>query len=172
MRTLKTIHWMSGRKLEIHRTSSGEVQNLLKETIEWQQHIQRDRIRQILQEDVGESVGDKRKDHRMSIYEDFTRTCQTNPRFLNCIVIRDESWVFQEDLATTHQFMKRRSPASSRPKRWACNGKDQNAVDRFLLWTGCVPQKKHRGGGAWRKTADCKFHVPVLRSLLKRRTQI
>lgn len=112
MRTLKTIHWMSGCKLEIHRTSTGEVQNLLKETIEWQPHIQQDRIRQILQEDVGESVGDERKDHRMTIYEDFTHTCQTNRCFLNCIAIREESWVFQEDTAatTTHQFMKR-SPA-------------------------------------------------------------
>jgi hypothetical protein len=159
---------MSSRKLEIHRTSSGEVQNLLKETIKWQLHILQDRTRQILQEDVGENVGDEQKDHRTTFYEDFTQTCQTNPRFLNCIVIRDEAWVFQEDPATTHQFMKRRS-ASSRPNRCACKVKDQIAVDRFLLWTGCAPQKK-RGGGAWRKTVDCQFHVPVLRSLLKRRT--
>jgi len=95
-------------------------------------HIQQDRIRQILQEDVGESVGDGRKDQRMTIYEDFAQICHTNPRFLNCIVIRGESWVFQEDPATTHKFMKR-SPASSRPKRCACKVKDQNAVDRFLL---------------------------------------
>lgn len=141
MRTLKTVHWMSGRKLEIRTTSSGEVQNLLKETIEWQLHIQQDSIRQILQ-DVGESVGDGRKDHRMTIYEDFTQICHTNPRFLNCIVFRDESWVFQEDPETTHQFMKRRSPASSRPKRCACKVEDQNAVDRFLLRTGCAPQNK------------------------------
>jgi len=143
MRTFKTIHWMSGRKLEIRRTSSGEVQNLLKETTEWKLHIQPDRIRHILQEDVGESIGDGRKDHRMTIYEDFTQTCHTNPRFLNCIVIRDESWVFHEDPATTHQFMKR-SPASSRPKRCACKVKDQNKVDRFLLCTGCAPQERKK----------------------------
>jgi hypothetical protein len=108
---------MSGRKLE-NRRSSGEVQNVLKEKIELQLHIQQDRIRQILQEDVGESVGDERKDHRMTIYEDFTQICQTKPRFLNCIVMRNESSVFQEDPAT-HQFLKR-SPSSSRPKRCAC----------------------------------------------------
>ena len=88
MKTLKIIHWMSGRKLEIHRTSYGEVQNLLKETIKWQLHIQQDRTRQILQEDVGESVGDEQKDHRMTFYGDFAQTCQTNPHFLSCIATR------------------------------------------------------------------------------------
>jgi hypothetical protein len=137
MRTLKTIHWVNRRKLEIrkHRAQFRTCWRRPSNDNKLDQlHIQQDRVLQILQEDVWDNVGDGRRDHRNAVYEDFTQACQTNPRFPNCIVITDETWVFKEDTETKRQITTR-PPASSRPKRFACKVKDQKAVDRFLLWT-------------------------------------
>jgi hypothetical protein len=134
MRTLKTIHWVSGRKLEIRkylaqfRTFWRRPSNDNKLD---QLHIKQDMVLQILQ-DVWDSVGEGRRDQTIAVYEDFTKTCQTNPSFLNSIVFTDETWVFKEDRETKRKFMKI-PPASSRPNRFACKVKDKNAVDRYLL---------------------------------------
>jgi hypothetical protein len=64
-------------------------------------------IRQILHEDlrkrkicatfVPHSLTDEQKQRRLTSCQVFIQSCQENPSFLDCIVIGDESWIFQYD---------------------------------------------------------------------------
>ena len=75
-------------------------------------HITRERIRQILNEDLGTrktcvevclSLALEQKKHRVT---NFIPTCHTSPHFVECIINADESWLFQcfpQDKTSEHR---------------------------------------------------------------------
>jgi hypothetical protein len=73
-------------------------------TVSDELNINKETIRQILQEDlrktkicakfIPHSLTDEPKQRRLASCQDFVQTCQDNPSFLNCFVTGDESWVF------------------------------------------------------------------------------
>jgi hypothetical protein len=68
---------------------------------------------------VPHSLTDEQEKHRITIYEDFIQTCQTNPHFLNCTVTGDEYWAFQCDLEIKHRIKEWRMESSSSPKNFS-----------------------------------------------------
>jgi hypothetical protein len=83
-----------------------------------QTHHEDLRKRKICTKFVPHSLTDEEKQRRLTSCQDFIQTCQDNPSFLDCIVIGDELWVFQNDPETKRESMQWTSKSSPRPKKF------------------------------------------------------